>query len=246
MEIKPLQNAFSSLTLRDDVCIKEQNNLSVGKPHIIKRSVKYLANSNLYHLNNFQSKKRYQRDVQTRTQHNITVDLAIFLDAKAYHTFMPFLDNNEKKLRDIILTYVSNIQAAFHHPSLGIRVDISLVRLDFIKKQPSDLKILEYEYDVNEDLLFDLFRKYAKKLNNSLDDHNLHWDIGLYLTGRDLYTLYNEEDGMTADFTSVGISFASSVCSSYYSYAVVEFGAQGGISSSFASSLVAVRQIARV
>lgn len=49
----------------------------------------------------------------------LTVELAVFFDEAAYRAFMPFLDNDKDKLRNIILMYVNSIQAAFHDPSFG-------------------------------------------------------------------------------------------------------------------------------
>jgi len=222
------------LILSDDV--KEQINLSFGKPHLIKRSVKYFANSNVYHLNNFKSERRYVRNTQRR----IIVELAIFFDETAYHAFMPFLDNDEEKLRNMILVYVSSIQAAFHHPSLGARVDILLVRLDLMEKRPSNLKYV----DLNGDLVFDTFCKYITKLNPPDDNDPHHWDISLYLTGKDIYSLNQEQNYTIQDYSAAGVSLSSIVCLPSTSCAIVEFGAiQEGISSSFASSLTAARQI---
>jgi len=91
---------------------------------VIKRSVQYYANSTFNELSkNFKPKQRYVRNARQ----NPTIELAVFLDEAAYKKFMPLLDNDKKKLRDMILAYVNQIQAVFRHSNFGVPVDISSV-----------------------------------------------------------------------------------------------------------------------
>nr|XP_012216435.1 PREDICTED: A disintegrin and metalloproteinase with thrombospondin motifs 2-like [Linepithema humile] len=146
---------------------------------------------------------------------------------------MPFLDEDEEKLRMMILAYVNNIQAMFHHLSLGVSIDISLVHLEFLDKQPSNLPV----FDGNDVKLREAFCKYAKARNPPDDNDPHHWDIGLYLTGINIY-------GTSID--DAGISFIGGVCKSSISCAIVEFGIANSLSSGFTSSVAAAHEIGHV
>lgn len=71
------------------------------------------------------------------------------------------------------------VQALYHHPSLGISVELTLVRLDLLKKQPIDLP----HYDGERGSLLDSFCAYQKKINPPGDGNPNHWDMSLYVSG---------------------------------------------------------------
>ncbi|XP_067203575.1 A disintegrin and metalloproteinase with thrombospondin motifs 4-like isoform X2 [Linepithema humile] len=100
LEIRPLRNSFAHLNLMDDICIKEHVNFSFGKPHLIKRSLQHFVNSTF--LGNSGNLKQKRRHAQN-TEQKLTVKLAVFFDKAAYNTFMPFLNNDTEKLRNVIL-----------------------------------------------------------------------------------------------------------------------------------------------
>jgi len=216
LEIRPLRNKFAPLSLIDDICIREQVNLSFDKPHLIKKSQQYFADLNLYHWNNLESKRRHIRS----TQEKLTIELAIFFDEAAYHTFMPLLDNDKEKIYLMILLYVNCIQAIFHHPSLGVSIDISIVRLYIMEKQPLDLPV-----DIERSKLLHLFCKYANFGNPPDDNDPRHWDIALYLTGIDLYKYSNVSvDGeYSRNYYVIGTSFTDGLCTPNFSCAIAEF-----------------------
>nr|XP_012220560.1 PREDICTED: A disintegrin and metalloproteinase with thrombospondin motifs 2-like [Linepithema humile] len=229
LEIRPLRDDLSSSSLTDDFCVKEEINISFGKTHLIKRSLKLSSDTNFHNLDNFKLKRRYVRN----TQEKLTIELAVFFDEAAYRTFMPFLDNNERKLHMLILAYVNNIQTMFHHPSLGVSIDISLVYLEIMKKQPSNLPI--FGGDARK--LYYSFCEYANTRNPSNDIDPHHWDIGLYLTGIDIYL---------KDQSILGISFVNGDCETIDSCAIAEFGIANALSSGFASTLVAAHEIGHI
>ncbi|XP_067208400.1 A disintegrin and metalloproteinase with thrombospondin motifs adt-2-like [Linepithema humile] len=238
-EIRPLRSEFAPLSLIDDFCIKEEINLSFGKPHLIKTSVQYFDDSNLYFLNNLTRKRRDVRN----TEQKLTIELAVFFDEAAYRTFMPLLDNDKEKIRCMILAYVNRIQAAFHHPSLGVTIDISLVHLDIMENQPSQLPVVDLDY---LDLLRS-FCKYAQTLNSSDKDLH-HWDFGIYLTGIDLFKYENIKTLLTfikrvKNYDTKGAA-AEGTCIKIGSCAIAEFRATSEIISlGLRSSLIATHEI---
>ncbi|XP_012220601.2 A disintegrin and metalloproteinase with thrombospondin motifs adt-2-like [Linepithema humile] len=226
--IRPLRDDLASSSLTDNFCVKEEINVSFGKPHRIKRLLQSFANSSFYNLDNFKLKQRHVRN----TQEKLTVELAVFIDEAAYRTFMPFLEEDKEMLR-LILAYVNNIQALYHHPSLGVSIDISLVDLKIMKTQPVNLPV----FDGHASKLLDSFCKYAKSINPPDDNDPHHWDVGLYLTGLNIYSVDNYTGGLAR---------INGVCDLIRSCAIVEFGTTDTISSGFASSLVAAHEIGHV
>jgi len=143
LEIKPIRKNFAPSKLIDDICFREKINLSFGKPHLIKRSLQYYTEPS---INKFSDNfKLVQHNIQNKKQ-KIIIKLAVFLDETAYDTFRLFLNYNKKMLRNMILAYVNQIQAVFRHPSFGVLVDISLVRLEIMEQQLLKSNFVDYFY----------------------------------------------------------------------------------------------------
>ncbi|XP_067214568.1 A disintegrin and metalloproteinase with thrombospondin motifs 7-like isoform X2 [Linepithema humile] len=229
LEIRPLRNDYASLSSIDDFCVKEEMNISFGKPHLIKRSLQLSADSSFHNLDNFKLKRR---DVQNMEE-KLTVELAIIVDEAVYNIFMPLLHNDEKILHMMILAYVNNIQAAFHHPSLGVSIDISLVHLEIMNEQSSDLPT----YGGSAVELLDSFCNYLDTRNPSDDNDPRHSDVGLYITGLNI---------THPDYNVVGLANATEVCESNTACAIVEFGTAHILTSGFASSFVAAHEIGHI
>ncbi|XP_067203997.1 uncharacterized protein [Linepithema humile] len=166
-------------------------------------------------------------------QKNLIIELVVFFDEAAYNMYMPILDNDEDKLRNMILAYVNQIQAFFHHPSFGAPVDISLIRLLVMNEQSLNLPV----FDGDSDKLLNLFCEYATT-------YIPHWDIGLYITGIDLYEMKNEQKY----YDTLGRSYVNLSCRSRtYSCGIVEFGTtRENAFSGFAMSRAATHEIAHV
>jgi len=235
-----LQNEFAALFLNDDVCVREQVNLSFGKPYLIKKSLQYFADLN--HWNYFKPKRRHIRS----TTEKLTIELAVFFDEEVYRIFMPFMSNDKERIRHMILLSVNCIQTAFHHPSLGVSIDISLVRFDIVEKQSLGLPVVDMDYLQ----LRDTFCRYAYSLNTADDDDPHHWDLALYLTGFDLYKNVNTSYGNPyIDYNYEGAS-SYKLCKPYanFSCTVAEFHPTFNISKFFSpvlrSSYIAVHEIA--
>lgn len=71
------------------------------------------------------------------------------------------------------------IQALYHHPSLGTILELVLVRLDIMKRQPRDLP----HYEGERGKLLDSFCAYQAEINPSDDSDPDHWDMALYVSG---------------------------------------------------------------
>jgi len=233
LEIKPLRHDFASSSSINDLCIKKEINISFGKPHQIKKSLQISADSSFRKFDNFKLNRHHVRN----TEKKLTIELAVFLDEAAYRTFMPFLDGNKEMLRMMILAYVNNVQAVFHHPSLRVSIDISLVYLKIMNKQPSNLPV----YGGDDQKLLYSFCNYTETFNPTDNNEPNHWDVSFYLTG---INLYYTEQGVVKNST-LGIS-KNSVLEFPESCVVIEFGIADAISSSFSSSLIAAHEIGHV
>ncbi|XP_067212643.1 A disintegrin and metalloproteinase with thrombospondin motifs 7-like isoform X1 [Linepithema humile] len=213
LEIRPLWNEFTSLFLIDD--FREQTNLSFGKPHLIKRSLQYFADSNFYHWDNSKLKRHRVRNAQQK----LIIELVIFLDAAAYQTFKPLVKNNKQKMNQIIKAYVNRIEAAFN--DLDVLFDISLVHIHILENQPLALPV--FGGDIEK--LLDSFCEYANVLNPPDDNDPHHWDIALYLTGLNLYEhlgkILNRK--MWKNYTVTGNAYQDGACKPLLSCAIVEF-----------------------
>ena len=234
MEIKPLRHDFASSSSINNLCITQEINISFGKPHQIKKSLQLSADTSFHNLDNFKLKRRYVQN----TQEKLTIELAVFFDEAAYRIFMPFLDNDEQMLHMLILAYVNNIQAVFHHPSLGVSIDISLVYLEIMNKQPSNLPV----YGGDDLKLLYSFCNYMGTLNPTDDNDPDHWDVGLYLTGINL--CYTDQGVVKND--TLGMSNRNSACKLFQSCVVAEFGIADVVSSGFSSSLSTAHEIGHV
>ncbi|XP_029680560.1 A disintegrin and metalloproteinase with thrombospondin motifs adt-2 isoform X2 [Formica exsecta] len=228
LEITPLRNGIESspLLVDDDRYIKEETDF-LGKPHVVKRSS--------IRTRNLETPKRTRA-----TRERLTLELAVFFDETAYRLFSPFLDGDDEKIRDMLLAYVNGIQALYHHPSLGVSIDISLIRLDVIQRQPLDLP----HFGGERGGLLNSFCNYANARNPTEDTHPRHWDMGLYVTGLDLYALENgKRNGATMGLATVG-----GLCIPLYSCVIAELGVTDQLgkpypSAGFTSVFIAAHEI---
>ncbi|XP_011502685.1 PREDICTED: A disintegrin and metalloproteinase with thrombospondin motifs 7 [Ceratosolen solmsi marchali] len=171
----------------------------------------------------------------------LTIELAVFLDAAAYGLFLPRVAINEDRLLELLLAYINNIQALYHHPSLGRRIDLRLVRLELMERQPEELAHLDGE----RAQLLDTFCGYSKANNPHGDEDPRHWDLALYLSGLDFYAL---EDGKRNPVT-MGLAPVGGVCWPEYSCVIAEFGVSNRFgkpypSAGFTSIYIAAHEIA--
>ncbi|CAL7949928.1 unnamed protein product [Xylocopa violacea] len=235
LEIIPLQD--QEVSLLDDRYIRRRSETS-GEPHIIKRAFRpltFFEDQTKYYTqlhNNFIEESQITEPLENlfRSDANdvLTLELALFFDEAGYNLFSPFFDKNDEEIRDMLLAYVNGVQAIYHHPSLGVTIDISLVRLEIMEKQPWDLP----HHDGERGKLLDSFCNYAMKKNPTDDSHPNHWDMGLYVSGLDFYAI---EAGQKNSAT-MGLAIVGGLCIAQYSCVIAELGVTNQFGKPFPSA----------
>lgn len=76
------------------------------------------------------------------------------------------------------------MQALYHLPSLGQRIDLSIVYMEFHAKAPANLVS-----NGERGKLLDSFCTFQKALNKPSDADPEHWDMALLLSGLDFYAV---------------------------------------------------------
>lgn len=196
-------------------------------PHVVKRSYLSSIASNVsapHDLPNAYAKiakklgiigdRSFAGTERARDPNDLTIELAVFFDEAAYNIFSPFLDRDEEKIRDMLLAYVNGVQALYYHPSLGVKIDIALVRLDIMQRQPVDLRV----HNGERARLLDSFCAYAQDHNPPGDDDPHHWDMGLYVSGLDFWAV---EDGSRV---TMGLAPVNGSCYAPWSCVIAELG----------------------
>lgn len=234
MEITPLQS--EDVSFFGDHFIKQRSE-TLGEPHIVKRAYGPLAffeDQPMYHalasneLINESWNKEFAEDLNRNNANDaLTLELALFFDEAGYNLFSPFFDRDDEQIRDMLLAYVNGIQAVYHHPSLGTAIDISLVRLDIMQVQPRDLP----HHDGDRGRLLDSFCNYATK-KNPPEFHPNHWDIGLYVSGLDLYVM----DAEQKNSATMGLAVVGGLCIEQYSCVITELGTTNQFGKPFPSA----------
>ncbi|XP_015365933.1 PREDICTED: A disintegrin and metalloproteinase with thrombospondin motifs 3-like [Diuraphis noxia] len=151
------------------------------------------------------------------------LETALYFDEAAYKTFSEYFKHDDEHLVDMILAYVNAVQVLYHHPSLGQKIEIVLVKLEMFKKQPDDLP----HYGGERSSLLDSFCAFNKKYRKQEQ-----WDIGLYISGLDFYSMENGHwSGSTMGLATVG-----GVCSEKYSCIIAEFGSTDALGKPYPSA----------
>lgn len=132
----------------------------------------------------FDSIARQKRTTRKRTNRStkelrLTVEVGVFFDAAAYKVFAPFYNYDDDQLTDMILGYMNGVQSLYRHESLGTPVDISIVYIELMRRQPPEMP----HYNGERSALLGSFCRYQKSINPIGDRHPHHWDMGLYISG---------------------------------------------------------------
>ncbi|KAG7176969.1 A disintegrin and metalloproteinase with thrombospondin motifs adt-1-like 1 [Homarus americanus] len=155
--------------------------------------------------------------VTETTPDPLTVELGIILDQALIDTFADYL-NNDQELIDLALGLVNNVQALYRHPSLGRRVDLTITHMRLLNKQPEDLPT----HNGDRIKLLKSFCSYSQRHNIPEDSHPEHWDIGVYLSGLNFFTMTPEG---SVDGVTMGLAFTGGVCKIGTSCLINELGA---------------------
>lgn len=225
LEILPLTTRLKSLmpeNLPDDIT---RASAFSKIPHLIKKS-KFTMGSfeNDFIVTNFRHVplKKAQKRNRFENSRGIdfdrpTVELGLFFDEEFYKIFSPFFNNDEKKLEDFILSYVNGVQSLYHHPSLGRKIDLTIVYLEIMETQPHDMP---HAYGERNELL-DNFCEYQKKMNPKDDRDPQHYDMAVYISGLDFFAW--DPNGFKSGVT-MGLATVSGVCQEDYNCLIAEFG----------------------
>lgn len=236
-EVLPLSNRTKRLARMDplfsDEYIKNFNITSsrqprMATPHLVKRvslpSHKALfggeTNRPVAPINQHLGALGKRSGASTRSASR-TIETAVFLDAKAYRMYSNYFastgsSNPTGKVRDLLLTFVNDIQALYHFPSLGSQVDFSIVHMEIMKTQPPKLPT----YNGDRSRLLQSFCSYQGDKNPSGDSNPGHWDIGLYISGEDFYV----DEGEKRSFLTMGLATVTGICTNSYGCVIGEFG----------------------
>ncbi|GFX62562.1 a disintegrin and metalloproteinase with thrombospondin motifs adt-1 [Trichonephila clavipes] len=164
---------------------------------------------------NTQKEKVSKRQEEYAKGKQLYLELAVFFDQKGYEMFQPHV-KSEDQLVDLILGFVNQMQALYQQPSLKKKIQISIVRLEVMKKQPSDLPHAEGD----RDKLLDSFCSYQAKKNPDSDSDPNHWDLALYISGLNFYAMEKgKKNGITMGLAPVG-----GVCLKQHACVITEFG----------------------
>lgn len=228
-----MQNTFALLSFMDNSCGREEINKSLGKPHLVKRSMQYFTD--FYHWRKIRTTQSYADSISIE-QEKFTIELSLFVDVEVYRTFMPLMNYDIDELHNIMLRYVNGIQDFFYLPDLGIRIDISLVDIIIWIAQPPNVQT----FNGDAGAVLNLFCNYVTKLNPPNNNDPRHWDISLCVTGINMekhittYMWYYTE-------TLLGITNYDRACSKF-SCALVRF-LSDEIESYKSPSLIAAHEI---
>ncbi|XP_076372987.1 A disintegrin and metalloproteinase with thrombospondin motifs 16-like [Tachypleus tridentatus] len=168
------------------------------------------------------------------------LELAIFVDEMAYKKFRPLLES-EEDFENLIIGFTNQLEALFCQPFLGSELHIILVYLNIMKELPQDFHV----YNNERYTFLREFCKYQTFKNPRGDDNPNHWDMALFLSGRDFY--HNE--GWGKKHTASCLAPIDGVCKMSTNCVICELGATNSFgkpyfSAGLAASYSVVHEIA--
>lgn len=109
------------------------------------------------------------------------IEIAVFLDEPFYNKFNAAFPNKTIEIQDLVIIYMNGVQSIFHHPTLGIKIDIVVTEMYKLTKN--------FELKHNENVtgqvrnVINPFCHFQRIRNFPNDTHPKYWDIALLLTG---------------------------------------------------------------
>ncbi|XP_047739971.1 uncharacterized protein LOC108672601 [Hyalella azteca] len=145
----------------------------------------------------------------------IYVETAVFVDKDlAEHMENYFPTDSEEQLVQVVLAMVNAVQLLYTEKSLGVEVHFIIKRLEVLHEDPVGL---HRPHDI--DIYLTNFCRWQRDENPVGDDHALHWDHALVLTGLDLYTVTSRG---RLNSQVVGLAPVAGMCSASSSCTVNE------------------------
>ncbi|XP_064476651.1 A disintegrin and metalloproteinase with thrombospondin motifs adt-1-like isoform X2 [Ornithodoros turicata] len=157
------------------------------------------------------------RREKSKAHSRLVLEVGAFCDEACYRGYIDFLKSKEK-LRDIMSAVFSQLQVYFKSPSVALQLDLKIVHMEILEKQPLDLPT----YGGDSDKLLESFSQYQKE-RNPRDGTPGHWDVAVLFTGLDMTHFVDGQKSSTV----VGKSWVNGFCEPKYSGLVIEFGASG-------------------
>ncbi|CAK9300981.1 unnamed protein product [Gordionus sp. m RMFG-2023] len=130
------------------------------------------------------------------------IEMAIFMDHVAISNQL--IDGNYDLALNYILTTFNQISLLYVHPSLGILIELEIVKIVFVGESERNLKI-----DNFTDVYLERFCKYQAQFSER------DWDEALLLTGLDIV----DKDGKSG---VVGVGYVDAMCNALESCALIE------------------------
>lgn len=225
LEIIPLTTRLKSLIPENLPEGVTRSSVFSKIPHLVKKSNFTMGPfENDFIVTNFRHVpvKRSQNRRRNKSGRGIdyerpTIELGLFFDEEFYKIFAPFFENDEKKLEDFILSYINGVQSLYHHHSLGRKIDLTIVYIEIMEKQPHNMP---HAYGERNELL-DNFCEYQKKINPKDDRDPQHYDMAVYVSGLDFFAW--DPNGYKNGVT-MGLATVSGVCQEDYNCLIAEFG----------------------
>ena len=186
-----------------------------------------------------------RRQIQKRAYHAASgfpryVETGVFVDREAYEKYMRHF-GSETLVNEFFLCYLNAVNALLHLPSLnGAIFKLSVVRIVF---DPYDF----HEHSEDREVLYTAFCEYQAALSPPDDDDPQHWDMGLYLTARDLK---DSKAPSKQQYITMGLAYVEAICYPEYSCVIAEIGTTDHYqhkeypSTGFGSALVLVHEMA--
>ncbi|CAK9297663.1 unnamed protein product [Gordionus sp. m RMFG-2023] len=144
------------------------------------------------------------------------LETAVFMDA--YSFMNKYMVGNKEKAIQYILATMNMASMIFKHPSLGMPVELYIVKVILMINQPSELKT-----DGRWQDYLDIFCKYqASKNSPGTNVKDKRWDNALLYTGIDLF---DDKTSMIEGGAQVG-----TICHESLSCAIIEGGIHKGYS----------------
>ncbi|TRY78189.1 hypothetical protein TCAL_04265 [Tigriopus californicus] len=234
-EITPLTNELEALFLRDPSLLGFDDDLAnsivIEDLYLVKRAklpaledddeILFWENEVENGFSTYKLKRMGTQRERVEIDHDLytevtpkTVELGVFVDAVAYNNLKVLQTSDE--MTHVILASINQVDAIYHLASLKQSVDFAIKVLEVQTEAPQELQGASGERLE----LLDAFCQYNTQRNDLVNGSPAHWDLGVLLTGFDLFHVqYGYEE-----YDTLGLTRTGALCHQNYSCLITEFG----------------------
>lgn len=234
-EITPLTNELEALFLRDPSLLGFDDDLAnsivIEDLYLVKRAklpaledddeILFWENEVENGFSTYKLKRMGTQRERVEIDHDLytevtpkTIELGVFVDAIAYNNLKQMQTSDE--MTHVILASINQVDAIYHLASLKQTVDFAIKVLEIQTEAPKELQDMSGERLE----LLDTFCQYNTQRNDPENGSPGHWDLGVLLTGFDLFhTQYGYEE-----YDTLGLTRTGALCHQNYSCLITEFG----------------------